>query len=72
MDLYYVNTDNSKNPNHNNEVHTQDCYWRKLAHATCNKLGYYQNGVQAVAAAKRIGYTRADGCRDCCPEAHKG
>ncbi|RHP31183.1 hypothetical protein DWZ56_16540 [Lachnotalea sp. AF33-28] len=66
---YYLNLDTSKNPNGNYEVHTSQCYYCP----TINKvyLGAYDNGIQAVAEAKRRGYYKADGCCYCCPEAHR-
>ena len=69
MKKYYINH-NTKNPNGNNEVHTEDCTYRpSLTNCTC--LGYFANGIEAVTAAKAKGYSKADGCIYCCPEAHK-
>lgn len=67
MHYYYVNR--TKDENGKNEVHTSDCYW--LAQATSKEaLGYFENGIKAVVAAKRNGYPNADGCKYCSPEAH--
>lgn len=70
MGSYYLNKDTSHNPNGDNEVHVSTC---------CNMpsvlnrvyLGEFSNGIQAVQQAKTIGYYRADGCANCCPEAHR-
>ncbi len=64
---YYLNL-NNENPGDNNEVHTSECFW-------CPKinriyLGYWNNGTEAVNEAIRRGYSHADGCAICCPEAH--
>lgn len=33
-------------------------------------LGEFSDGIAAVIYAKSIGYSNADGCKFCCPEAH--
>lgn len=68
---YYINTDSSSNPNRNNEVHVENCRYMPSVY---NKkyLGRFDNALEAVAYAKRIGYLKADGCIHCCPEAHRG
>ena len=68
---YYVNTKTDTNPNRNNEVHAEGC--DKMP-SVVNRvyLGLFCNGNEAVLAAKRKGYLRADGCIKCCPEAHRG
>lgn len=69
MKHYYINN-TTKNPNGNNEVHTEDCrYLPSLTNRTY--LGYFTDGIAAVAAAKAKGYSKADGCIHCCPEAHR-
>ena len=69
MKKYYVNRDCSTNPNHNYEVHAEGCFWMPNDREW---LGSFQNAVDAVKAAKSRGYLRADGCKHCCPEAHRG
>lgn len=70
MKHYYINNSTSTNPNGNNEVHTEDC--SKLPSVSNSSyLGYFNNGIEAVSAAKSKGYIKADGCILCCPEAHK-
>lgn len=54
-----------------NEVHTTTCEhlpesWNKV------KLGWFENGIEAVNYAKNNGYSNADGCYYCCNEAHHG
>lgn len=68
MKDYYINLDRDTNPNYNNEVHAQGCHRMPIKNKV--HIGYFENGIQAVAAAKRMGYTKADGCAICCPEAH--
>lgn len=72
MKNYYLNRDRSSNPNNNNEVHVDGCYWLSLV-PLYNRvyLGFFNNGREAVAHAKKT-YPYADGCKNCCPEAHKG
>lgn len=67
MKMYYINK--NKDANGLNEVHTSTCYWLTLANNR-EYLGMFANGIDAVAAAKRQGYSCADGCKHCCPEAH--
>jgi len=71
MRHYYINKDNSGNPNYNNEVHHEGCPWFPLV-VNREYLGYFSDGAQAVQKAKQMGYSRADGCATCCPEAHRG
>lgn len=67
---YYMNLGTTTNPNANNEVHTSECV-RCPSSDTRIYLGYFSNGIDAVAAAKNKGYYKADGCILCCREAHK-
>lgn len=71
MKSYYLNTVSTGNPGYNNEVHTADC---AFCPSVFNRvyLGEYSNGVQAVRAAKAKGWSNADGCIHCCPDAHHG
>lgn len=71
MKNYYLNTNTTGNPNGNNEVHTGTCQFLPAVHNR-RYLGLFSNGVQAVQYAKNLGYSKADGCAVCCPEAHKG
>lgn len=66
---YYLNLNTGNNPNGNNEVHHSGCV---LFNSILNKkyLGEFNNGVDAVNYAKMLGYSKADGCRLCSPEAH--
>lgn len=68
MPDYYVNKDDSYNPNNNHEVHKDGCLWMP---ANRTYLGNFVNAVPAVAKAKQY-YSDADGCARCCPEAHRG
>ena len=70
MKHYYIN-ENTFNHNSNNEVHSEDCRYLPTP-ANRTYLGYFSNGKDAVSAAKAKGYTKADGCLHCCPEAHRG
>ncbi len=63
---YYVN--NSAQSNGDHEVHEEHCAFLKLA-VDVKFLGLFENGIQAVAYAKKL-YSRADGCFYCCKEAH--
>ena len=68
MPYYFVNTDDSKNPNNNHEVHKEGCRYMPISTIS---LGYFANAIPAVSEAKKI-YKDADGCAICCPEAHHG
>lgn len=70
MELYYVNNDSTQNPGWHHEVHTSD-HAAELKISNKTRLGYYDNEVRAVQAAKSI-YQDADGCAVCCPRAHRG
>jgi len=69
MKNYYINKLTDSNPNGNNEVHTEDCIYLPSAYNRIY-LGSFNNGVDAVNTAKAAGYSKADGCWKCCPEAH--
>jgi len=72
MKTYYLNRDRSKNPNYNNEVHSEDCrLLATISRYNLVVLGRFNNGVEAVNYAVRNGYTHADGCPICSPEAHR-
>lgn len=67
---YYINNSMTSNPGFHHEVHSEKCFWVDLIK---NKtyLGEFSNGVEAVKEGKKY-YYDADGCKHCCPEAHKG
>ena len=69
MPYYIINKNSDEKGLH--EVHTTDCTRKPLSYNS-ESLGYFTNGVQAVAYAKSIGWKTADGCKYCCPEAHHG
>lgn len=69
MPYYIINKNSDEKGLH--EVHTADCIRKPLSYNS-ESLGYFTNGVQAVAYAKSIGWKTADGCKYCCPEAHHG
>lgn len=72
MKQYFVNMDSTKNPGNHHEVHTPGCYWGdKISQNRRINLGYYNDEIEAVNAAKRY-YSDADGCKECCPRAHHG
>ena len=71
MKQYYMNMDTTQNPNNNHEVHATGCIWMPSEYNRVY-IGYYSDGVQAVAEARRKGYYNVDGCATCCPEAHHG
>lgn len=70
MKNYYINLNTDTNPNNNNEVHTEDCFLLSLI-SNREYLGSFNNGIEAVNNAKSKGYSAADGCKHCSPEAHK-
>ncbi len=67
MSIYYINR--TKDSNGKNEVHKSTCYWLSISTNT-QRLGEFSNGIAAVDFAKEIGYSDADGCKNCAPEAH--
>lgn len=67
MKKYYINK--TQDLNGRNEVHAFGCFWLSLASKT-EYLGEFPNATTAVIYAKRIGYSSADGCKHCSPEAH--
>ena len=70
MKTYYVNNDQTQNPGWHHEVHTAE-HASELRIRNKTLIGFYDDEVQAVQAAKRI-YRDADGCIDCCPRVHRG
>ncbi|MCH5197352.1 MAG: hypothetical protein J1E34_00470 [Oscillospiraceae bacterium] len=67
---YYVNKNQTTNPGFHHEVHTFE-HKIQLGIIDTIYLGYFASEIDAVAKAKTI-YTDADGCRVCCPFAHRG
>jgi hypothetical protein len=69
--VYYVNNDQTNNPGLHHEVHTEK-HALKLNIKSKKRLGEFANEVEAVEYAKKHHYDDADGCAECCPDAHKG
>ncbi len=69
MPFYKINRNADEKGLH--EVHTTTCTHEPKPY-NVDDLGYHTDGVKAVAYAKSIGWTTADGCKYCCPEAHHG
>lgn len=67
MYSYYINL--NKDINGFNEVHKSSCYYYLIANNT-KYLGQFNNAIEAVTYAKKIGYYNADGCYYCSKEAH--
>ena len=68
--FYYVNDNQTANPGLHHEVHTKE-HAEELNIKSKTYVGYFNNEVEAVSAAKSI-YDDADGCATCCPDAHRG
>lgn len=68
MQLYII--DKEKDGSNYNEVHTISCFRKPLMNNQI-ELGVFSDAIEAVAYAKRIGYSDADGCYYCSSEAHK-
>lgn len=68
MPRYYVNDSPQEDEDH--EVHKEGCRRLELVVSKTN-LGFHLNCVGAVEVAKII-YSKADGCKHCCSERHKG
>lgn len=66
---YYVNKQNTGNPNYNHEVHAEDCQWLPSVQ-NCDYLGHFDSCEKAIKKAQEF-YTRVDGCATCCPNCHK-
>lgn len=63
---YYVNANAQSNGDH--EVHREGCSWITLL-SNMKYLGDYPSCQPAVKRAKEI-YSKADGCKYCCPQCH--
>ena len=67
---YYINP-HINEPGANQEVHKENCSGLPLVKKR-EYLGDFTSAREAVHYAKILGYTRADGCMHCSPEAHRG
>ncbi len=65
---YYVNTNAQANGDH--EVHAEGCSFIP-SNQNRRILGYYNNCQDALNEAKRLGYTRVDGCYWCANACHR-
>lgn len=54
-----------------NEVHTTKCGYKPYPSNQVD-IGLHIDEISAVNYAKSIGWYNADGCKYCCPKAHKG
>ncbi len=70
MNHYIVNRNATLNPGYHHEVHTKE-HADRLGVRDRIDLGWFTNEIGAVANAKRY-YSDADGCKTCCPRAHRG
>lgn len=70
MKNYYLNKKTNTNPGNNNEIHAEGCY-RMPNEDDRLLLGSFNNCIEAKARAKGMGYSKADGCYHCSPEAHE-
>ena len=67
MTSYYVNKNQQANGDH--EVHTDSCRFLPLTQNRVS-LGNFTTCAPAVQEAKRLGYSRANGCRTCSIACH--
>ena len=70
MNYYIVNKNPTFNPGYHHEVHTQK-HADELGICDRINLGWFSDEIAAVSYAKGY-YTDADGCKTCCPRAHRG
>lgn len=70
MKYYYINNNQTTNPGFHHEVHTQE-HAEKLNIRNRTPIGWFADEIAAVQAGKRY-FSDADGCRICCPKAHRG
>lgn len=68
MQEYIVNNRDNRNSNKNHEVHTKK-HALELKIEDYTSLSFCKDGNEALSKAKKI-YSDADGCKNCCPEAH--
>ncbi|MCK9438472.1 hypothetical protein M0Q39_00115 [Patescibacteria group bacterium] len=65
---YYINLNAQENGD--NEVHREDCSYLNLV-SNKKLLGSFLNCHDAIIAAKRMGYSNADGCYYCSKPCHR-
>ena len=70
MNYYIINKNATLNPGFHHEVHTRE-HADKLNIRDRINLGWFADEIAAVAYAKSH-YSDADGCKTCCPRAHRG
>ena len=70
MPYYYINNDQTQNPGYHHEVHTQE-HAAELKIQNKTYLGWFPDEIQAVTEGYPY-YRDADGCKNCCPRAHRG
>lgn len=58
---FYINTNT-------HEVHKHFC--KHVNNPNLIELGHFNYPSEAVTAAKKAGYSNADGCAYCCPRMH--
>ncbi|MGI6049176.1 MAG: hypothetical protein ACOYEG_14410 [Petrimonas sp.] len=67
MKDYFVNNNPQITGEH--EVHTEDCYYLKIAQSK-TRLGTFYSCHGAMIEARKH-YYNVDGCKYCCPDCHK-
>jgi hypothetical protein len=67
MAAYFVNRNQGNGGDH--EVHKSGCAWMPQ---NAQYLGDYATCQQAVAEARRLGFSKANGCAHCSPACHTG
>ena len=70
MKNYRVNKTTANNPHNNHEVHNDSCSFYNLI-VSYEYLGSYTNCQDAITEAIKRGYSKVDGCMECCDECHK-
>lgn len=68
MRLYVINMNPQPNTR-DNEVHVRGCTTLNFAN-NLRDLGFHNSCHTAVAQAKQMGFTNADGCYYCCRPCH--
>lgn len=59
------------NPGTNHEVHKEGCkYYNSMTKYA--ELGQFMFCSTALQTARLMGFTHVDGCKECCPECHRG
>ena len=70
MPYYYVNANAQDSPRNEHEVHTTGCPHPPLEKNRVS-LGSHADCRDALADARRRGYSPVDGCYYCVPECHR-